>query len=81
MYGYEILLESPRRDAQVRLRVVSPRHHASAEAVLQERNLWSRYANWTQVSFRSAHAPTPAARPVEVEHRIPPPGSFVSLYV
>lgn len=81
MYGYEVILESPDRSAQVALRLLAERHYKSVRSLLGAQGLPDEYRGWRMLSFRCAYAQTPRSRPVHVQSETPKPGTLVSLYV
>lgn len=81
MYGYEVILMSPRRDRQVGLRFMSPQRHGSVISLLREHGGYREYRSWTMLSFRCVYAPTPADPPREVAHRVASPGTLLTTVV
>ena len=81
MYGYQVLLQCPDRTRQTVLRVVSANRYASVISLLQGESLWKQYGQWDLLSFETAFAPTPSARPVLVDKQVAPPGTALSVVV
>ena len=81
MYGYEVILESPRRDKQIGLRFISNKRYSSVVSLLCDEGLDAEYRDWNMLSFRCAYASTPTSSAVEVECQLPKPGTLVTAVV
>jgi len=81
MYGYQMLLQSPRRTQQTFVRVISPHRYASVVSLLREEALWEQYSEWTILSFETAYAATPGSAPRRIDRQVARPGTALDIAI